>query len=60
VTRVRPDVHERFVAILQRGIAKADQAHAEHLARLRPTREDRRGRGRQRIRELLRPVRRRP
>jgi hypothetical protein len=32
---IRPDVHERFLRVVERAIAKADQTHAEHLARLR-------------------------
>jgi hypothetical protein len=28
-------VHERFLALRASGIAKADQAHAEHLAKIR-------------------------
>jgi hypothetical protein len=32
---VRPDVHERFVAVVQRGVARADREDAEHRARLR-------------------------
>jgi hypothetical protein len=31
----RPDLAERFRAVVARGIIKADQAHAEHLASLR-------------------------
>jgi hypothetical protein len=32
---IRPDVHERFAAVVERAIARADRQHAEHLARLR-------------------------
>jgi hypothetical protein len=34
----RPAVHARFRAVVARAIVKADRAHAEHLARLRPRR----------------------
>jgi hypothetical protein len=35
MSRIRPDVHARFIAVVRRGIAKADAEHAEHLAALR-------------------------
>ena len=32
---IRPDVHARFLRVVERGIARADREHAEELARLR-------------------------
>ena len=38
---IRADVHERFRRVVARAIERADQAHVEHLARLRATRRER-------------------
>jgi Spy/CpxP family protein refolding chaperone len=32
---IRPDLHARFLAVVARGLARADREQAEHLARLR-------------------------
>jgi hypothetical protein len=34
--RGRPEVHQRFLTIVQRALARADREVAEELARLRP------------------------
>lgn len=53
----RPEIRERFRVVVARGIARAEREQAEQLARLRPTREDRRVRSRERIAELRQPRR---
>jgi len=35
MTRIRPDVHARFVRVVQRALARAEQADAELRASLR-------------------------
>jgi len=38
VNRIRSEIHKRFLAVVQRGLARADRERAEHLAALRPPR----------------------
>ncbi len=40
---IRPDVHDRFLVIVQRGQERADREEREHLAAIRGTRQTRRG-----------------
>jgi hypothetical protein len=37
---IRPEIRARFLAVVARGIARAEREHAEHLATLKPRTPD--------------------